>query len=102
MFYDLDDFKDLNEYFIKLGWLYDSKYSSSNNEIQHLYKKNDDYIKILCNKNNINVSVPIVIGNYKANYNTKFKSIFMAIQYVYNHLNYYEKKHKNSLLEETT
>lgn len=100
MFYDLDDFKDLNEHFIKLGWLYDNKYLT--NEVHHLYIKNDDYIKILCNKNNINVSVPIHIGNYKANYNTNFKSIFMAIQYVYNHLNYYEKKHNNHILEETT
>ena len=99
MFNESDDFKDLNEYFIKLGWLYDSKYLT--NEIQHLYKKNGDYIKILCNKNNINVSVPIDIGNYKANYNTNFKSIFMATHYVYNHLNYYEKKQNNSILEET-
>lgn len=100
MFYNLDDFSDLNTYFIKHGWLYENV--SVNNETHFLYKKNNDYIKIICNKKNINVSVPIDIGKYKANYNTKFKSIFMAIQYIYKHLNYYESKHNSSILENIT
>jgi hypothetical protein len=90
-----NEVEELNEYFMYLGWEVDYKLSS-NTSNTHLYKKNNDYFRISFNKyENINISVPININDYKANYNTNFNSLYIAMEYIYNHLNYYEKIYTN-------
>ena len=88
----LNELEELNEYFIKLDWEF--SFTLKNNKIIHKYTKNNDNIIINFNKlDSINISIPIIIGDYRVNYNTNFESFYMAIEYIYNHLDYYEKNY---------
>jgi hypothetical protein len=85
----LDELEDLNDYFSKNGWKFN--FNLNNNNMEHIYNKNNDYFKLLFNRlDTINITVPIHVGDYKVNYNTTFKSFYMALDYIYFHLDNYE------------
>jgi hypothetical protein len=92
----LKELEDLNNEFLDRNWLFE--FNVINNRLIYIYKKNNDTFKICFDKMDIiRLSIPISIGNYKCNYDTTFKSYFMAFDYIVMHLNYYENKLNDNL-----